>query len=105
VAKSCGDESINRANTYSPRFAPTATNNLAWVFIRAHRYADAEKLDREVLEVERQTLGPTHASTLLMGNFGFALIAEKNWSEAEKLLRKNLLACTVFSVLPAWSRG
>ncbi len=38
-------------------------------------------------------MGPEHASTLLtMGNLGFVLIEEKNYPEAEKVLREALAA-------------
>ncbi|MBV9670258.1 MAG: tetratricopeptide repeat protein [Acidobacteriales bacterium] len=55
------------------------------------RFSEAEKLNRQVLEAQRQTLGPENASTLLtLGNLGYVLIEEKNYPEAEKILREAL---------------
>jgi tetratricopeptide (TPR) repeat protein len=66
-------------------------STLAMILDKEKRFAEAEKLDREVFETQRQTLGPEHASTLLtLGNLGYVLIEEKNYSEAEKVLREAL---------------
>jgi hypothetical protein len=37
---------------------------LAWALGQEGRYAEAEKLDREVLDIERRVLGPEHPTTL-----------------------------------------
>jgi tetratricopeptide (TPR) repeat protein len=64
---------------------------LATLLTEELRFAEADKLHRQVIEAQRRTLGPEHAATLLsMGNLGFDLIEEKNYSEAEKVLREAL---------------
>jgi len=68
-----------------------AMSTLATILDKEKRFAEAEKLNRQVFEAQRQTLGPENASTLLtLGNLGYVLIEEKNYSEAEKVLREAL---------------
>jgi non-specific serine/threonine protein kinase/serine/threonine-protein kinase len=56
-----------------------------------HRYPEAEKLYREVLDVERRVLGPEHPhTTSSMDNLANVLLAEGHDVEAEKLYREAL---------------
>ena len=55
------------------------------------RNDEAEPLVREVLEVERETLGNQHPSTLAtVSNLGTLLVAKGKYEEAEPLLREVL---------------
>jgi len=52
-------------------------------------FAEAEKLDREILEIRQRTLGPDHTDTLLSKfNIGDILYQEGNLPEAEKFIRE-----------------
>jgi hypothetical protein len=52
------------------------------------RYAEAEKLDRETLDIRRRVLGPEHPVTLTsMNNLAIVLADEGRYAEAEKLDR------------------
>jgi tetratricopeptide (TPR) repeat protein len=54
-------------------------------------YPEAEKLDRDALEIRRRTLGPEHPETLVLeGNLGDVLCAENRFAEAEALQRHAL---------------
>jgi non-specific serine/threonine protein kinase/serine/threonine-protein kinase len=65
--------------------------NLANVLKDEGHYAEAEKLYRETLDVERRVLGPEHPRTLwLMNNLANVLTDEGRYAEAEKLFRKTL---------------
>ena len=53
------------------------------------RFKEAEKLERETLEISRRVLGPTDLNTLgLMNNLGSTLDYEGRYAEAEKLQRE-----------------
>jgi non-specific serine/threonine protein kinase/serine/threonine-protein kinase len=55
------------------------------------RYAEAERLLRQTLEIERRVLGPEHRFTLVTaGNLGETLTGEGQYPEAEKLIRETL---------------
>ena len=43
-------------------------NNLAIVLCDEGRYAEAEKLHRETLDIRRRVLGPEHPDTLMSMN-------------------------------------
>ena len=52
-------------------------------------YAEAEKMDRAVLDAERRVLGPEHSDTLLtMNNLAGVLGDEGRNAEAEKMFRE-----------------
>ena len=54
-------------------------------------YAEAEKLDRETLDIQRRVLGPEHPDTLMsMNNLATVLEHEGHYAEAEKLDRETL---------------
>ena len=55
------------------------------------RFQEAEKLERETLEIARRVLGPEDVSTLgLMNNLGSTLDYEGRYAEAERLQRELL---------------
>jgi eukaryotic-like serine/threonine-protein kinase len=57
------------------------------------RYAEAEKLERQVLEIRQRTLGPEHTDTLVSKyNLVTMLFGEGHFPEAEKLIRETLEA-------------
>jgi len=73
-----------------PNTLATMTS-LASLLAGQKRYLEAENLMREVLEVQRRTLGLEHAHTLdTLGNLGSLLSMEKRYPEAEKVLRESL---------------
>jgi non-specific serine/threonine protein kinase/serine/threonine-protein kinase len=66
-------------------------NSLAIVLVKEGIYAEAEKLDRDTLEIRRRILGPEHPLTLSStGNLADVLSSEGHLAEAEKLLRETL---------------
>ena len=66
-------------------------SNLAALLDVEGHYAEAEKLDRERLEIERRVLGPEHPDTLLsMGNLAIAQAHEGHYGEAEKSAQETL---------------
>ena len=55
------------------------------------RYAEAEKLFRGTLDIQRRVLGPGHPEMLRsMPMLAFTLIQEGRYADAEKLLREVL---------------
>ena len=55
------------------------------------RYADAEKLQRQTLDIRRRVLGKEHPDTLSsMNNLANVLSDEAKYAEAERLLREAL---------------
>lgn len=65
--------------------------NLALVLDQEGYYAEAEKLDRETLDIRRRVLGPEHPDTLRsLGTLGGVLTDEGHYPEAEKLHREAL---------------
>ena len=66
-------------------------NSLATILQSEKRYAEAEKLRRIVLEVQRSVLGPEHPSTLsTMSDLANTLSVEERYKEADALLREAL---------------
>jgi Tetratricopeptide repeat len=62
---------------------------MAWVVFVENRYAEAEKLNWETLNIERRVLGPEHSYTLgTMGQQAVVLTIEGRDAEAEKLTRE-----------------
>ena len=58
---------------------------------QARLYAEAEKLERETLEIYRRTLGPQHPDTLTSTtNLASTLDNERHYQEAEQLQREAL---------------
>ena len=58
---------------------------------RARRYAEAEKLERDTLEITRRVHGAEHADTLAsLTNLASTLAYQGRYSEAEKLQRETL---------------
>ena len=65
--------------------------NLADTLYLESRYSDAEKLERETLEIQKRVLGPEHPETLMtMYNLTCALNKTGSFVEAEALGRKTL---------------
>jgi tetratricopeptide (TPR) repeat protein len=66
-------------------------NNIALTLSRQGRFADAEKLLRETLDIKRHVLAPEHPSILSsMGSLGMVLTRQGRFAEGEKLLRETL---------------
>jgi tetratricopeptide (TPR) repeat protein len=66
-------------------------NNLAGALYVNGQPAEAEKLLRETLDIQRRVLGPEHPDTLLsMGNLAHFLTENGRYTEAEKLYRQTL---------------
>ena len=66
-------------------------NNLSNTLIFEHRFADAEKLLRETLEIQRRVLGPEHPETVrFMVNLATSIVHQGRFDEAEKLERHAL---------------
>jgi Tetratricopeptide repeat len=64
---------------------------LAGVLANEGRYPEAEKLQRETLEIRRRVLGPEHPDTLASMNLlAGILLYEGHEVEAEKLERETL---------------
>jgi hypothetical protein len=54
-------------------------------------YAEAEKLQRETLDIQRRVLGAEHPDTLLtMNDLADSLIHQRRYAEGEKLQRETL---------------
>ena len=69
----------------------TAMNNLSNTLIFEHRFADAEKLLRAALEIQRRVLGPEHPETVRsMVNLATSIVHQGRFDEAEKLEREAL---------------
>ena len=66
-------------------------NNLGEALVDLGHYAEAEKLFREAIDIERRVFGPEHPETLkLMSNLANVLIGEGRYDEAEKLFCETL---------------
>jgi tetratricopeptide (TPR) repeat protein len=64
-------------------------NNLAADLADQGRFAEAEKTQREMLEIERRVLGPEHPETLAStGNLANYLANQAKFGEAEKIYRE-----------------
>src|SRR5580704_3751845 len=68
---------------------------LANVLAAEGRDAEAEKLERQVLEIRERILGPEHTDTLVSKyNLANILVGERHFPEAEKLIRETQVAQT-----------
>src|ERR1035438_8552798 len=66
-------------------------NCLATALDDEGRYAEAEKLYRETLDIQRRVLGTEHPDTLRsMNNLAIVLNHQRRFTEAEKLHRETL---------------
>jgi serine/threonine protein kinase len=95
-AQSLFEQSI-KIGTFSlgPDNAETlsTTKDLSWTLFQQGRLAEAESLQRKLLERDRRILGPEHSDTLgTMGQLATTLCAERNYAEAEALDRQVLAA-------------
>ena len=64
---------------------------LGWILTEQGRYAEAEKLQRETLDIRRRVLGPEHPDTLAsVHNLAIVLYDEGRYTEAERLDRETL---------------
>ena len=64
--------------------------NLADVYVQQERWADAERLQREVLTIYARTGGPGSRPRRTLRNVGLALVRQGQHAEAEPLLRRAL---------------
>jgi hypothetical protein len=68
-----------------------AANNLASSLRGQGKYAEAEQMEREILDVRRRVLGPEHPHTLKkMSNLGCSLHGQGKHAEAEQMQRELL---------------
>jgi tetratricopeptide (TPR) repeat protein len=66
-------------------------NNLALSLSDQGKHAEAEQMQRELLDVERRVLGPEHPRTLAtMNNYALSLGAQGKHAEAEQMQRELL---------------
>ena len=66
-------------------------NNLTAILSKEGKFAEAEQIGSEVLDIRRRVLGPDHPLTLRsMSNLADSLTKLGNWTDAEKLLRQAL---------------
>jgi len=66
-------------------------NNIAFTLEKEGRYAEAESVYRDALQVQRRVLGPQHPDTLLtMDNLNNTLAEQGRYAEAERLCRETL---------------
>jgi tetratricopeptide (TPR) repeat protein len=88
------DRSIQIGGSFdaqSDRGTLQAMHDLAWALVQQGRLAEAEKLARKVLDIQRRVMGPDHPDTLgTMGELAFALCQEGNCAEAVKINREVL---------------
>jgi Flp pilus assembly protein TadD len=64
-------------------------SRLAGVVYRESRFAEAERFDRETLDIRRRVLGPEHPQTVnSMNGLAGDLFREGRYAEAEKLYRE-----------------
>jgi serine/threonine protein kinase len=69
----------------------TAMKHLAWSLFQQGHLAEAERIQRKVLEVQRRVLGSENPETLdSMGDLAMIVGEEGNHAEAEKLVRDEL---------------
>ena len=88
--------------------ALTTMQDLAWVFSEQGRFAEAERLQRKVLDSEQRVLGPDDLDTLrTMGDLAVTLCEEGNYPEGIRLNRevfekkKRILGPEAFDTLAA----
>jgi serine/threonine protein kinase len=68
-----------------------AMHDLAWALVQQGRLAEAEKLERKVLDIQRRVMGPEHPDTLgTIGELAFTLCQEGNCAEGVRLNREVL---------------
>lgn len=68
-----------------------AMHDLAWAMVQQGQLAEAEKLARTTLDLQKQVLGPDHSDTLgTMGELAFVLCQEGNCEEAVRINRQVL---------------
>jgi tetratricopeptide (TPR) repeat protein len=68
-----------------------SASDLSWTLYEEGKYAESEKLLREILEVQRRVLGPEDPQTLQsMSDLGWTLGEEGHYDEAERMERKAL---------------
>lgn len=68
-----------------------AMHDLAWALVQQGRLAEAEKLERTVLDIQRRVMGPEHNDTLgTMGELAFTLCQEGHCAEAVTINREVL---------------
>ncbi|MGA2537557.1 MAG: tetratricopeptide repeat protein [Terracidiphilus sp.] len=88
------DRSIQIGGSFdaqSDRGTLQAMHDLAWALVQQGRLAEAEKLARKVLDLQRRVMGPDHPDTLgTMGELAFILCQEGNCAEAVKINREVL---------------
>ena len=66
-------------------------SNLARVFLRQGKYADAEVINRQTLEISEEVLGKTHPSTLAtISNLALVLVRQGKYADAEVINRQTL---------------
>jgi serine/threonine protein kinase len=66
-----------------------AMHDLAWALAQRGQLAEAEKLERRLLDIQRRVMGPDHNDTLgTMGELAFTLCQEGNCAEAVKINRE-----------------
>jgi tetratricopeptide (TPR) repeat protein len=69
----------------------TSANELAVCLSYQHKHADAERINREVLEVHKRVLGAEHPNTLsAAGNLAVSLSKQGKHAEAERIEREVL---------------
>ena len=68
-----------------------AMHDLAWALMQEGRLAEAEKLARKLLDIQRRVMGPDHNDTLgTMGVLAFTLCQEGHCAEGVKINREVL---------------
>src|SRR5215469_3173710 len=66
-------------------------NNIAYTLEKEGRYAEAESVYRDALQIQRRVLGLEHPDTLLtMDNLNNTLAEQGRYTDAEKLCRQTL---------------
>ena len=66
-------------------------NNVAFTLEKERRNAEAEKIYRQALDIQRRVVGPEHPDTLLtMDNLNNTVAEQGRYAEAEKLCRETL---------------
>ena len=69
-------------------------NNLAFLYMKQGRYAQAEPLYIKALEVQRRVLGENNPRRLAsMNDFAFLSLKRRRFAQAESLLREALNGC------------
>ena len=86
-----GLSSVSFALPQQDQSAKQDMQNLAYVYYKVGKAAEAEKLQRQGLEIGRRVLGNDHPSVLLaIGNLANTLLSEGKPAEAEPLQREAL---------------